>query len=214
MTDQNKTALLSKLRAEGVQAGDERAQHGNWYSRTHMHEYSRDATWRGWQARAALASAPVAGEAQPTDADITRTITTLMEQARYARHAVDGEMGVRVQDVMIARAVLARYGHTPLPVADAAPQASEAVCSCPTGDGSLRHPCAVHPPGDKDGGDCAKGAGDAKAWIDLFWSVAKELNCLPSSFVDGNEHVLRAARKARAALSPTQPTEQGERDAG
>lgn len=28
---------------------------------------------------------------------------------------------------------------------DAAPQASEAECSCPSGDGSLRHPCAVHP---------------------------------------------------------------------
>ncbi|MBV2161454.1 hypothetical protein [Achromobacter denitrificans] len=47
--------MLSKLRAP---VADERAQHDNWYSRTHMHEYSRDATWRGWQARAALASAP------------------------------------------------------------------------------------------------------------------------------------------------------------
>ncbi len=28
---------------------------------------------------------------------------------------------------------------------DAAPEASEAQCSCPSGDGSLRHPCAVHP---------------------------------------------------------------------
>ncbi|WAI82576.1 MULTISPECIES: hypothetical protein [Achromobacter] len=51
----------------------------------------------------------------------------------------------------------------------------------------------IPPQTDKDGGD-------AKAWLDLFWSVAKELNCLPSSFVDGNEHVLRAARQARAAL--------------
>lgn len=25
------------------------------------------------------------------------------------------------------------------------PVAGEAVCSCPSGDGSLRHPCAVHP---------------------------------------------------------------------
>lgn len=37
-------------------------------------------------------------------------------------------------------------------IENAAPQASKAVCSCPTGDGSLRHPCAVHPPGEKDGG--------------------------------------------------------------
>ena len=48
-------------------------------------------------------------------------------------------------------------------------------------------------------------AGNAKAWLDLFWSVAKELNCLPSSFVDGNEHVLRAARQARAALAAKKP---------
>ena len=147
------------------------------------------------------ASAPVAGEAQPSDADITRTVSALLNQARHTRHA-DGEMGVRVQDVMIARAVLARYGHTPLPMPDAAPQASaedvrnaalhllrearallpafttaEAIgawsekvrkfgagetidvppqadkptrpCSCPSGGGSLRHPCAVHPPKDK-----------------------------------------------------------------
>lgn len=59
--------------------------------------------------------------------------------------------------------------------------------------------------------DCAKGAGDAKAWVDLFWSVAKELNCLPSSFVDGNEHVLRAARVARAALA-AQPAAQMQGD--
>ncbi|MNK33431.1 hypothetical protein D3C87_519140 [compost metagenome] len=39
-----------------------------------------------------------------------------------------------------------------------------AVCSCPTGDGSLRHPCAVHPPAPRD---CAKGSGDGqqKYWL-------------------------------------------------
>lgn len=118
---------------------------------------------------AAGESAPVAGEAKPSDADITNTIRALDDQARYTRD-VDGEMGVRVKDVMIARAVLARYGHTPLPMADAAPQASaeydrghadgwaagwdQAIkqpqadkdgCTCPSGDGSLRHPCPAHP---------------------------------------------------------------------
>lgn len=34
----------------------------------------------------------------------------------------------------------------------AAPQASEAQCSCPSGDGSLRHPCAVHHAQLADGG--------------------------------------------------------------
>lgn len=32
----------------------------------------------------------------------------------------------------------------------AAPQASEAECSCPSGNGSLRHPCPVHSPADRD----------------------------------------------------------------
>lgn len=35
-------------------------------------------------------------------------------------------------------------------------------------------------------------------WRKLFWTLAKELNCLPSSFVDGNEHVLRKARELQA----------------
>jgi hypothetical protein len=42
------------------------------------------------------------------------------------------------------------------------PQASEAVCSCPTGDGPLRHPCAVHPTNHQ------QPAGEADAWFDLF----------------------------------------------
>jgi len=47
--------------------------------------------------------------------------------------------------------------------------------------------------------------GDVKAWIDLFWQVAKELNCLPSLFVDDNGHVIKAARQARAALAAQKP---------
>lgn len=34
----------------------------------------------------------------------------------------------------------------------------------------------------------------AAAWKDLFWQVALSIKCLPSSFIDGNEHVLRALR--------------------
>ncbi|MBB1593561.1 hypothetical protein [Achromobacter sp. UMC46] len=37
-----------------------------------------------------------------------------------------------------------------------------AVCSCPTGDGSLRWPCAVHRPGDKDGGRCPQEANNER----------------------------------------------------
>ena len=120
---------LSKLRAP---VADERAafdavsgleppcasRRGN-----HFREGYLEARADALRVLGTLASAPVAGEAQPSDADITNTIRALDDQARYTRD-VDGEMGVRVKDVMIARAVLARYGHTPLPMADAAPQAS------------------------------------------------------------------------------------------
>lgn len=133
------TKFPPKLQANRAPVADERAAFARHVSgRDDLELYqienvidanlTRWTTWRAardyyQQARAALASAPVAGEAQPSDADITKTIRVLRDEARHTRCA-DGEMGVRVQDVMIARAVLARYGHTPLPMADAAPQAS------------------------------------------------------------------------------------------
>ncbi|OCZ64327.1 hypothetical protein A7P23_27740 [Achromobacter xylosoxidans] len=121
-------ALLSKLRAPVADERDNWQQYrlrGSDETAQQIIERERDAYARLLKSVLAKpkASAPVAGEAQPSDADITNTISALEDQARHARHA-DGEMGVRVQDVMIARAVLARYGHAPMPMADAAPQAS------------------------------------------------------------------------------------------
>jgi hypothetical protein len=78
--------------------------------------------------RAALAIAPVAGEALPTDAQVMKVYAETV--AEFA----DGR-GFEAGTVAFARAMLRRY---------AAPLASEAQCSCPSGDGSLRHPCAVH----------------------------------------------------------------------
>ncbi|MGB6054633.1 MAG: hypothetical protein WBG17_05275 [Burkholderiaceae bacterium] len=40
-----------------------------------------------------------------------------------------------------------------------------------------------------------------KVWQELFWQVAKELNCLPSSFPDANDHVLRKARTLTAQVA-------------
>src|SRR6186713_1459212 len=36
---------------------------------------------------------------------------------------------------------------------------------------------------------------DPNPWRELFWETALALNCLPSTFVDANAHVLRKAKK-------------------
>lgn len=41
-------------------------------------------------------------------------------------------------------------------------------------------------------------------WQNLFWQVAKELKCLPSAFVNDNEHVIKAARAALAVQKPVE----------
>lgn len=40
-------------------------------------------------------------------------------------------------------------------------------------------------------------------WKALFWEVARRLNCLPSTYVDANDHVLRKA--AALAAGQAQP---------
>ena len=46
-------------------------------------------------------------------------------------------------------------------------------------------------------------AGEAGAWRDVFFEVARTLGCLASSFPDGNPHVLA---KAASLSSPPRPT--------
>ena len=182
----NLRALLSKLRAEGVQAGDERAltanQRKEFIRRTsYISEADRD-TRAGFVdeiARAALASAPVAGEA-PTDAEI---IDMAVEPLGIDYDRMP--YGI----VKFARALLAQY---------AAPQASEAVrmdedaerwrwatavddnaetlhsiVMCHGGDQQkINERADFYRAGqaDKDGGDCAKGAGDdADIPASVFW---------------------------------------------
>lgn len=39
---------------------------------------------------------------------------------------------------------------------------------------------------------------ELEQWSATLWAVARELNCLPSTYSDGNAHVLKAAIKLRA----------------
>lgn len=49
----------------------------------------------------------------------------------------------------------------------------------------------------RDRGALAKAQADtwAEGWKRIFWDVALALDCLPSTFVDGNAHVLRKAHE-------------------
>lgn len=55
------------------------------------------------------------------------------------------------------------------------------------------------------GAQAAPGVGDE--WRELFWSVARALNCLPSTYVDGNTHVYKQAEKY-AAIATAAPVAQ------
>ncbi|EJO27583.1 hypothetical protein [Achromobacter marplatensis] len=89
---------LSKLRAEGVQAGDERAAFeekfpmpeqcvwaGKGYSATDYNAWNASkhaSRWEGWQARAALASSPVADESP-----MAKMADALREKGRQEQQA-------------------------------------------------------------------------------------------------------------------------------
>ncbi len=92
-----------------------------------------------------------------------------------------------------------------------------APCSCPgAGDGSLRHPCAVHPKADKDGGQQRAEVTEAQCVavyqaLDEFGSGIDVYDFgLPGLDDHRRQKVVEIIR---AALSVAQP-EQGERDEG
>lgn len=84
------------------------------------------------------ASAPVAGEAVAYR--VLRKDTIDGQWKADGRGWCDGEPSRDLVDALAKCSDNWRIER-----AYAAPQASEAQCSCPSGDGSLRHPCAVHP---------------------------------------------------------------------
>ncbi|MFU2950019.1 hypothetical protein ACM7M3_29745 [Pseudomonas aeruginosa] len=69
------------------------------------------------------------------------------------------------------------------------------ICTCPSGDGSLRHPCPAHPAPVEQAG------GDERAAFEAWWQSAEVLKC--------KRDVAMEAWQARAALAqPSQaPTE-------
>ncbi|MFY2570146.1 dATP/dGTP pyrophosphohydrolase domain-containing protein [Achromobacter ruhlandii] len=88
-------------------------------------------------------------------------------------------------------------------------QRTAAPCTCPSGDGSLHHPCPMHPGADKDGGQ--QRAGDECKHARAYRAGDRQGYACPDcgEFVSDYE----IHRRQRAALSATQAG-QGERDAG
>lgn len=134
-------AGLSKLRAEGMHAGEPVADTaerqcprctGNGtilrLSGNGPDAYDVQGECPNCEGAGVVASVPVAGEA-------LRVATVAMQLIRRsALDAIDRQQHDKlIQD-------FAALHERPI----SAHQVSEAECSCPSGDGSLRHPCAVH----------------------------------------------------------------------
>lgn len=94
-----------------------------------------DDAWRD-QLAAALASSRVAREASTRDRQVLREA---IQRFGNARAMAEHNIAYRDEVRSAAEALFA--------LLDAAPQASEAQCSCPSGDDPLRPPCAKHPKG-------------------------------------------------------------------
>jgi hypothetical protein len=179
--------LLSKLRAEGVQAGGLPA---------YINDDSQPLQYRlGWNnclsdCRAALASAPVAGEATDADPTPKDQYRRMFTAACAALGAVTEKLGLDPDDAE-PDVMLTAIDELIERAANAAPQASEAVRNaradgfiagfiCAGGDAEEAkkqapqlQACidACTPQADKDGGDCAKGAGDVLS--NLIWAASE-----------------------------------------
>jgi hypothetical protein len=145
------------------------------------------------------ASAPVAGEAQPTDAEVMKVYAETVAEFSDGR-------GFEAGTVAFARAMLRRY---------AAPQASEAVRKP---DYTLQR--ADHMAVTAERLMEAVNARDAVIMQrdesdDVDDEAMQEQHENVSEYLSGMREAIYEYRKRRnrAALSPTQPTEQGERDA-
>ncbi|PPA77669.1 hypothetical protein C4E15_06580 [Achromobacter spanius] len=265
-------ALLSKLRAEGVQAGDERAvripvpfsvdtTHKNqafvtlgFYDEDSRKAFVRAVCHGGFRVPTdALASAPVAGEAQ-TEGKYRRMFMAACE----ALAAINEKLGLDPNDGE-PDAILSAIGELMDRANDAAPQASEAVRILfpahlrkmwsggevqawldeyqglpsvqPSAKGSLeryRQWQADQTQTDKDGGDCAKGAGDERAWQRLTDSerdgFVGELVDYGTDFVSPLYAVVESIERrlceknatpsvVKQSLTATQTGEKGEKDA-
>ncbi|WP_315136451.1 hypothetical protein [Achromobacter marplatensis] len=200
-------AALSKLRAEGVQAGDERESFSDWAWRKDGlaigHMDGQAAAWEAWQERArraALASAPVAGDAQSS-------IRVFVKDGKASRPASSGARlpdgfhtfyaapqaseAVRNAGIELAAAWVDKRRHD-FDHAHGYMESDTGAWSFGRGDGAtakeeysaelaeiaegLR---ALKAQTDKDGGDCAKGAGEERpSWMTCEtrgWMVRESL---------------------------------------
>lgn len=188
----------------GEPLGDERLAFEAFQRATGLHELylewsdksgryrwaSPQEAWEAWQARAALACAPVAAAIHWPDCWDTAAYPTL-ESALAATYAT-----FRCQNTDTHPAPDEGDPEDPSALAALA----DGLESIPGNENAALAAIYIRQQAERLASETVSNA-DAQAWIDLFWGVSKELTCLPSSYVDGNAHVLRAAAQARTALS-------------
>ncbi|SIT00022.1 hypothetical protein [Achromobacter sp. MFA1 R4] len=209
-------ALLSKLRAPVADNWQQYALPGETTAEQVCERMNAEVTRR--TVAAMRASAPVAGEAQHPD-DVAVERFAIAMKAKLAEKRKQGYGGwddeecpaqwlsqllrAHVEkgdplDVGNFAMMLHQRGER---ITDAAPQASEAQCSCSSGDGSLRHPCAVH--GGDHFRDATQMVGASEAVRDALMAFDEAMK-LCDDFPELQHHrdALRfAVQKARAALS-------------
>jgi hypothetical protein len=149
-------------------------------------QWFHEESWKAWQARAALTAEKVAGQEA-----IYQVLDPIeggwSDGPRSLYDATDGAF----------RRIVYAAPQQPAQSAEQDERAAHCVNTC--NFYNKNRPC-----------ECPAPQSDAAAWEAVFDRVALELNCLPSSSPDGNEHVFHAIAKLRAAstqFTATQPAQ-------
>ncbi|MBM2500586.1 hypothetical protein JQS51_30405 [Pseudomonas aeruginosa] len=211
----DRDAFLASHPAVEQAGGDERAAFEAWAThlpmdrqplRPDLYMPPTQWAWEAWQFRAALAQ-PSPAQAEQAEvkrlreenANLILTCASLDSEKREMQHKWDAIIAER-------DAALARVAEL-----EKATMTESKICTCPSGDGSLRWPCPEHPAVEQAGGDERAAF---EAWLAQAMSKKFEPEFDLAKYEDSGEYRYSPAAaywkawQARAALaqpSPAQP---------